>query len=154
MSTLSSVAALPLISTPSIAERMPNGYSRPDLAIRFDGFYVRWKQKLEKQRSENEACDAAEFAGREFKWSDPELEEWGALNAEREELVEAILVQPANSLADIVLQARACAMENIELWTNASSEEDAGARANKLLVERICDLAGVPVLPGIEVFVA
>ena len=150
MSALSSAVALPLVTTSSIANGTSNVYSRPDLAARFDDFYSRWMQKREKDSRERVECEASGL-GDDFEWSDPDLDEWNALSEESRELVDAIMAQPAASLADIALQARACAMENSACWTDAPDYHlDSGTRAACLLVEQICRLADVSVFPGLN----
>ncbi|UPJ27085.1 hypothetical protein [Bradyrhizobium sp. CW1] len=152
MRALSSTVALPLISTPSIASGVSTVHSRPDLAGRFDEFYALWKHQREADALESAARDAAERTGQPFAWSDPDNEAWSKINEGGSQLIDEIMSQRATSLGDIALQARASAMDNVEYWFDRSAIEymNAGPVAFRQLVERICELAGVEVFPGLQ----
>ncbi|UPJ72797.1 hypothetical protein [Bradyrhizobium sp. 187] len=137
MSALSSTAALPLITTPSIATAPTNGIPH-ELAARFADFYGRWRE----QRGRDE------FATVE----DPELTRWEALNSELAVLQGRIMSCQPQTVDDIVLQARLCALINSELWTDAATVEaaDAGARSHRQLLENIAASSGAELLPGVE----
>lgn len=127
--------------------------SRPDLAIRLENLYSRFKSQFEADQRENAAYDAARLSGADFVWSDPDLENWDPIRREGDALMLAILHQPAVTVADIVLQALICAFENRILWLDPSSVEsmDPGTRAFRLLVDSICNFGGMPAFPGIMV---
>lgn len=147
---MSSVATLPIVATPSIANGASNTCSRPDLATRFDEFYAYWKQQREADVVELAACDAAELAGLPFEWSDPDAERWSKINEAGSRLIDEIMSQRANSLADVVLQARASAMDNHLYWLDQESLLGSGAVVFRQLVDRICELAEVEAFPGLE----
>ncbi|MCK1455030.1 hypothetical protein IVB36_30220 [Bradyrhizobium sp. 35] len=150
MRALSSTVALPLIATPSIASGVSTAHSRPDLAGRFDEFYALWKHQREADALESAACDAAERTGQPFAWSDPDNEAWSKINEGGSQLIDEIMSQRASSLADIVLQARASAMDNHRYWLDQASLTGAGQVAYRQLVDRICEFADVQVFPGLE----
>jgi hypothetical protein len=177
MFALSTSLVLPTIATPSIAEGTANSYSRPDLATRFEDLYARYKQQWERDEKEREDFEAAVFArtgialesdgsgteeynqirgdiAKETVWNDPDLENWSALSAETAELARLILNEPVATIADMILQARVCALENNNLWKDTPSIEamDLGQRSCRLLVESICQFGGLAPLPGLSVF--
>ncbi|MEY9572998.1 hypothetical protein ABIE88_000574 [Bradyrhizobium diazoefficiens] len=148
---LGSTAALPLVTTvPSIASGAASACSRPDLAARFDEFYALWKAQREADAAESAACDAAEREGQAFDWSDPDNERWFKINEGRSQLIDEIMSHRASSLADVVLQARASAMDNHLYWLDQASLTDAGNVVYRQLVDRICEFAGVEAFPGIK----
>lgn len=70
------------------------------------------------------------------------------LYAELDPVIEEIMSRPVRSLADLALQARAVAVYSRELWSAAPDRpRDIYIR---LLVENLCGLAGVEVLPGVR----
>ncbi|MGY4411956.1 hypothetical protein ACVWW4_003692 [Bradyrhizobium sp. LB7.1] len=134
MSALTSTAALPLITTPSIAA--PPGTIPHDLATRFSDFYGRWRE----QRRRDQLGSA----------EDPDLTRWHALNSELFDLQALIMSYQPRTVEDLVLQARACALVNSELWTDSATVEaaDAGARSHRHLLENVAALVGSELLPG------
>ncbi|WP_375308404.1 hypothetical protein WI560_13560 [Bradyrhizobium sp. A11] len=151
MSALSSTAVLPLVTTASIADHSDLvGYSRPDLAARFDDIYARWLAQREKDRLELAACDQAEREGGAFALSD-NADRWAALNDEIADVVELIASAPVTSLVDLALQARACALNNALEWTDSDEAANAGASAYRRLVDNIMGLVGGQPLPGVAV---
>jgi|GEM_PF-5070824 hypothetical protein len=136
MSALSSTAALPLIGTPSIAYAASNGIPL-ELAADFADFYNRWREQ--RRRDELETVD------------DPELSRWETLNSELFDLQALIMSYRPRTVDDLVLQARACALVNNDLWTDAVTVEvaDAGARAQRRILESVAALAGAELLPGV-----
>jgi hypothetical protein len=154
MSALSSAAVLPLVTTSSIANEVAGpACSRPDLARRFEDFYALWLQKRANDELENRAYEAAVLAGQPFEFSDADLDEWSTLNAERDELIKQIMAVPPASLADIVLQARACAIENNLDWIDGDSVRSlsgSGRGTYRRLVESIAGLAGAELFPGVS----
>ncbi|MDA9425666.1 MULTISPECIES: hypothetical protein [Bradyrhizobium] len=135
MSALSSTAALPLIATPSIVAPSP-GIPR-GLAARFGDLYERWREQ--RQRDELEIVE------------DLELTSWDGLNSELFELQALIMSCQPRTVGDLVLQARACALVNNDLWIDAATVEaaDAGARAQRRILESVAALAGAELLPGV-----
>lgn len=68
-------------------------------------------------------------------------------------LFNEIARHPALSLVDLAWKARAVALSDHTLWTDGASTDrvEAGALAVRSLVDDICRLAGVDVLPGCEI---
>lgn len=138
MSALSAVAALPLVvsTSPSIAATN-DSCSWPDLAARFERYHARWCRRRELDEIETEVEDG-------------EIDkQWDEIIAEEGELARLILDKRPKTIADVVLQARATAATNNELWTDACSIEDAypGLIAFRRLIDRFCEFAGVQVFP-------
>ncbi|MCP1762076.1 hypothetical protein [Bradyrhizobium japonicum] len=135
MSALSSTAALPLITTPSIAAAPSNGIP-DDLAASSADFYGRWREQ--RRRDEIETAE------------DPDLTSWHALNSELFDLQARIMNCQPRTADDLVLQARVCALVNSELWTDAATVEaaDAGARSHRQMLENVAALVGSELLPG------
>ncbi|TQF31711.1 hypothetical protein [Bradyrhizobium sp. UNPA324] len=136
MSALSSTAALPLIATPSIAAASGAGIPH-DLAARFADLYERWREQ--RRRDELEIVE------------DLELTSWDDLNSELFKTQALIMGYQPRTVDDLVLQARACALMNNDLWTDAATVEaaDAGARAQRRILESVAALAGAELLPGV-----
>jgi hypothetical protein len=66
-------------------------------------------------------------------------------------LVREIIRQPARSLLDLTLKARAIAVIEYDIWTEGAGEvRDIGTVAVRSLVDDLCGLAGIDVLPGID----
>ena len=151
MSALSATAVLPLLQTPSIAGESNAGCTRPDLAARFEDLYLRWKERRERDHLESEAFDKAARDGFAFEFSDPELAGWDEINSELYALLEAIMSAPARSWSDVVLQARACALESNQDWTDrdAVAHADAGTLAYRRLVDNIMAMGGGETFPGV-----
>lgn len=136
MSALSSTAALPFVATPTIAALGPG--IPHDLAAKFGDLYDRWREQ--RRRDHFELVE------------DPELASWDGLNSELFELQSLIMGCEARTVGDLALQARACALVNNDLWTDAATVEaaDAGARAQRRILESVAALAGAELLPGVE----
>jgi hypothetical protein len=152
MSALSSTVVLPLCQTPSIAGEVNAGCSRPDLAERFEGLYARWKDQRDQECLETDAFEKARREGWAFEFSDPELAKWSEINADAGELINAITTAPARTWADVVLQARACALESNIDWLDPERVENAdpSAIAYRRLVDNILAMAGAEAFPGIS----
>jgi hypothetical protein len=142
LAQLAPTVALTAAAAPSAAASPPvlenPRASRPDLAARLDDLYSRYKQQWERDAA---GCDD----------DDPELERWEALSAEGAILFKLIINEPAVTIADIVLQARACALENSEFWISVPEWINFGAVCNRLLIDRICEFAGTTAFPGVHV---
>ncbi|WP_441267680.1 hypothetical protein AB7G19_02305 [Bradyrhizobium sp. 215_C5_N1_1] len=135
MSALSSTAALPLVTAPSVAATPSNGIPQ-GLAERFADFYGRWREQ--RRRDDFAIVD------------DPELAGWQALNSELIDLQARIMSCQPRTVEDIILQARLCALVNSDLWTDAATVQaaDAGARSHRQLLENVAALVGAELLPG------
>lgn len=110
MSALSAVATLPLaaLASPSIAATN-DSCSWPDLAARFDRYHARWCRRREL----DDIMTAEDHEEVE--------KEWDEIIAEQSALARLILDKRPETIADVVLQARAAAATNNELWTDTCS---------------------------------
>ena len=108
-----------------------------DLAARFGDLYDRWLER--RRRDELETVENLE------------LSSWDGLNSDLFELQSMIMDCEARTVGDLVLQARACALVNNDLWVDAATVEaaDAGARAQRRILESVAALGGVELLPGV-----
>ncbi|WP_438275652.1 hypothetical protein [Nitrobacter sp.] len=135
--TIASVAtASAVIASPSIAAT--NDFcSWPDLAARFERYHARWCRRRELDEIETEE-DHEDIDT-----------EWDEIIAEQGALARLILDKRPETMADVVLQARATAATNNELWTDAFSikHADSGQIAFRRLVDRLCEFVGVEVFP-------
>jgi hypothetical protein len=142
MSALSAVATLPLaaLASPSIAATN-DSCSWPDLAARFDRYHARWCRRREL----DDIMTAEDHEEVE--------KEWDEIIAEQSALARLILDKRPETIADVVLQARAAAATNNELWTDTCSIEDAhsGLIAFRRLIDRFCEFAGVQVFPDTSI---
>jgi hypothetical protein len=140
-----------LVATPAVSDQ--SNCSRPDLAVRVENLCSRFKSQFEADMREGAAYEGAMLSGADFAWSDPDLENWEAINSEGDALAAAILHQPAVTAADVVLQARICALENNIFWLDplSISSMDSGQEAFRLLVDSICKFGGMQVFPGMTV---
>jgi hypothetical protein len=142
MSALSAVAALPLVASasPSIAATN-DACSWPDLAERFERYHARWcrRRELDELTTEDDHEEADN--------------QWDEIIAEQGALARLILDRRPETIADVVLQARATATTNNELWTDAFSikNADSGQIAFRRLVDRLCEFVGVQVFPDASI---
>ena len=97
-------------------------YSYPDLAARFDVLYERWH-----------------------------AQSWDEIQDVLLPLVREIVRQPARSLLDLTLKARTVAVIEYDIWIEGEGEvRDIGAVAVHSLVDDLCRLAGIDLLPGVD----
>ncbi|WP_298257096.1 hypothetical protein [Bradyrhizobium sp.] len=178
---LSTSAMLPMITTPSIAQAASNSYTRPDLAARFEELYGKFRDMARSEADSGGNFERALFEktgivfrgygqGREYPdWYedvrkdmvherhkeelDPDLENWSELSGAIDDLAKLILNERAVTVADLILQAKVCALANNNFWRDELSIEsmDFGDQAYRLLVDRLCEFAGERALPGLEV---
>lgn len=140
MFALSAVATLPLVASasPSIAATN-DACSWPDLAERFERYHARWcrRRELDELMTEDDHEEADN--------------QWSEIIAEQRTLVRLILDRRPETIADVVLQARATAATNNELWTDTCSIEgaDSGRQAFRRLIDQFCEFAGVQVFPDV-----
>lgn len=136
MTALSSIALLPQLAAPSVAAGAVTTYSHPELAARFDDLYSRWQRQWKADAESDE-----DFA-------------WDGLINEANGLARLIASQPAITIADIILQAKICALANTEYWMDPDTVEGmhAGHIAFRAVVDSVSALFGTPLLPGQEVF--
>lgn len=139
MTIASVTTATAVVASPSIAAT-GNDCSWPDLAERFERYYARWRRRREL----DELCTGEHH-------DDPDLIEWGEISTEQYNLARLILDKFPVTMADLVLQARICAAENNELWTDICTIENAnpGALAFRRLTERLCEFARARVFPDV-----
>ena len=121
---LVSLTAIPASAAAAIhsgqACRSVNRY--PDLAARFDVLYERWR-----------------------------AQSWDEIQDVLLPLVREIVLHPARSLLDLTLKARTIAVIEYDIWIEGEGEvRDIGAVAVHSLVDDLCRLAGMDLLPGID----
>jgi hypothetical protein len=140
MSALSAVATLPLAVSPSPSiAATNNSCSWPDLAERFERYHARWchRRELDEIITEEDREEADD--------------QWDEIIAEQNALARLILDRQPETIADVVLQARAAAATNNELWIDPCSIEGADSRhlAFRRLIDRFCEFAGVQIFPDV-----
>lgn len=176
---MSTAAMLPMITTPSIAQAASNSHTRPELAARFEDLYAKFRDMSRGEDGERANfehtvfektgiafhgfgegheypdwyIDARNDAANERPSRDPDLEKWGGLSGEIDDLAALILNERAVTVADLILQARVCALANNSFWRDEPSIKsmDFGDHACRLLVDRICEFAGGTAFPEMDV---
>lgn len=121
--SLAALAAGAAAAITPVRASLPIGeYSHPNLAIRFDALYARWRDQ-----SLDEVYD------------------------DLFPLMCEIVRHPARTLLDLALKARAIAVIEYDLWTEGEGEAyDIGTVAVRSLLDDLCSLAGIDMLPGVE----
>lgn len=146
--SVSSSVALIAVSSPALAQSEnpkfpaleclpPAVCSRPDLAARLDAFWREWhwRWNLTNSASEEEIIS---------------IEEQDSVLFEKEAmLVREIAEMRVQTLADVILQARACALSNSPLWIDPSAIEymHNGEHIMRSLVDGICKLHDIEPIP-------
>lgn len=136
MSVLSTAAALPAISSPSVAASATDAIPA-ELTTKFSEFYNRWIEETRRDHCQD----------------DPDLVGWTAINLEGAVLLREIMSHRPRSINDLALQARACALENNSLWTDRAevANADQAAQAIRRLIENVAVLAAAEILPGMSI---
>lgn len=147
MSASSSVALI-TVSSPALARSEdpkfptpecppPAICSRPDLAARLDAFWREWhwRWNLTKDASEEEVTAIEKQDGAFFE--------------KEATLVDEIAEMRVQTMADVILQARACALSNVTLWIDPFEIEQmhSGERITRSLVDGICKLHDIDPIP-------
>lgn len=175
VSTIAAGAAASVTGAPT---RGPIGeLSAPELGEQFKIVYERWRVTHLESVAHREEYQSRLFAATGIAFEDsPNYDEEGHaayratqdrisaelsddghpdsflkdLNDEITSVTGKIMRLPARSLADLALKARAAALRNQGYW-DGDEPMDWGTVAARYLIDDVCALAGVEVLPGVDV---
>lgn len=175
---LAGAAVLPAVALAGPNAIASTGVTDPKLAAEFEAFYAGWRAQFladENRRMRfyelveaatgiprDRAPDRDEPGYEEYKrvWDeiskedkdpDPELTRWTDLNHSRDEIALKILQQPARTIGDVALQARAFALANTEIWIDDPTSEEP-YRSMRYLTESVGKFAGLDnLLPGLPI---
>lgn len=175
---LAGAAVLPAVALAGPNAIASTGVTDPKLAAEFEAFYAGWRAQFladENRRMQfyelveaatgiprDRAPDRDEPGYEEYKrvWDeiskeikdpDPDLTRWTDLNHSRDEIALKILQQPARTVGDVALQARAFALANTEMWIDDPTSEEP-YRCMRYLTESVGKFAGVDtLLPGMTI---
>jgi hypothetical protein len=87
----------------------------------------------------------------EWPSEDPDLEKWTPINDELFSVGKKIMEQQPRTMADIVLQARATAMMNNELWLHDGGTVFGWGTDLRMLTDAVASFSGQELLPGLPV---
>ena len=173
---VATIAASAAASVMPASARLPIGeLSYPELAEEFAAVYERWRLLNAESQAQLDHYQAGMFAAtgtkdhpnygqagyEEYRQISRRVSEEGPkslfdednideINGAIDTICKRVLTLPARSLADLALKARAAALLKYDLWTG-DEPTDYTFMAIRCLVDDLCRLAGVEVLPGVDI---
>jgi hypothetical protein len=133
---LTGAAALPVLAVSAARAIGAEGCSFPELAAEFETVYRTFATRMIAEE-QGDLLDG---------------KRWDEIHQARLEITARILLQPAHTAADVLLQARAYAFSNPHKWVWQEYENyDATAAEARIVVDNLCRINQIEAFPGFKI---